>query len=216
MLRAIRRFVFGRARSAGQGSEGHVEIDGPGDEPTNSDDAVQSAGQDPEEPSEPPVRGTVKWFSSIKGYGFVVLSDGRGDAFLHASALAGISITNLQPGETLEFRMTLGQRGPQVTEVISVDRSTAAPLRPPRRGFGPTSDRQALEATVEEAGTVKWYNAIRGFGFIVLDGSGKEVFVHSSALKRAGISRLNERQRVFVGVAEGRKGPEVISIELAN
>jgi CspA family cold shock protein len=158
----------------------------------------------------------VKWFNPIKGYGFVVLSDGSGDAFLHASALVGISITNLQPGETLEFRMTVGQRGPQVTEVISVDRITAAPLRPPRRRFGPTSDRQGLEATVEEAGTVKWYNAIRGFGFIVLDGSGKEVFVHSSALKRAGISRLNERQRVFVGVAEGRKGPEVISIELAN
>ena len=216
MLRAIRRFVFRRARSAGQGSEGLVEIDGPGDQPNNSDDAVQSAGQDPEQPSEPPVRGTVKWFNPIKGYGFVVLSDGSGDAFLHASTLVGIGITNLQPGETLEFRMPLGQRGPQVTEVISVDRSTAAPLRPPRRRFEPTSDRQALEATVEEAGTVKWYNAIRGFGFIVLDGSGKEVFVHSSALKRAGIARLNERQRVFVGVAEGRKGPEVTSIELAN
>src|SRR5215469_17073678 len=170
MLRAIRRFVFRRARSAGQGSEGLVETDGPGDQPSNSDDAVQSAGQDLEQPSGPPVWGTVKWFSPIKGYGFVVLSDGSGDAFVHASALAGIGSTNLQPGETLEFRMTLGRRGQQVTEVISVDRSTAAPLRPPRRSFGPTSDRQALEATVHEAGTVKWYNAIRGFGFIVLDG----------------------------------------------
>ena len=63
---------------------------------------------------------------------------------------------------------------------------------------------------------MKWYNAIRGFGFVVLDGGGKEVFVHSSALKRAGIMRLNEGQRVFVGVAEGRKGPEAASIQLAN
>jgi CspA family cold shock protein len=129
----------------------------------------------------------VKWFSPIKGYGFVVLSDGSGDVFLHASALAGVGITNLQPGEALELRVALGQRGPQVTEVISVDHSTAAPLRPPRKRFGPKSDRQALEAIVHEAGTVKWYNTIRGFGFIVLDGSGKEVFVHSSALKWPGI-----------------------------
>jgi len=63
---------------------------------------------------------------------------------------------------------------------------------------------------------VKWYNDTKGFGFVVLDGGGKEVFVPSSALKRAGITRLNEGQRVFVGVAEGRKGPEATSIQLAN
>ena len=216
MWRAIRRFGFRRDRGAGQVPDGLVEKDGVGDQPNNPDDAVQFAGQDLEQPSEPPVRGTVKWFSPIKGYGFVVLSDGSGDVFLHASALAGAGITNLRPGEALELRVTLGQRGRQVTEVISVDHSTAVPLRPPRKRFGPESDRQALEATVHEAGTVKWYNAIRGFGFIVLDGSGKEVFVHSSALKRACITHLNERQRVFVGVAEGRKGPEAASIELTN
>ena len=64
-------------------------------------------------------------------------------------------------------------------------------------------------------GTVKWYNAIKGFGFIVLDGGRKDVFVHASALARAGITNLNEGQRVFVGVAEGRKGPEAASIQVA-
>ena len=64
-------------------------------------------------------------------------------------------------------------------------------------------------------GTVKWYNAAKGFGFIVLDGGGKDVFVHVSALQRAGIMGLNEGQRVFVGVAEGQKGPEAASIQLA-
>ena len=149
-----------------------------------------------------------------KGYGFVVLSDGSGDPFLHASALAGIGVTNLQPGETLEFRVTLGQRGPQVSEVIGVDRSTAVPAGPRRRSFGSQPDRQPSEARVQQMGTVKWYNSTKGFGFVVLDGSGKEVFVHSSALKRAAIMRLNEGQRVFVGVAEGRKGPEVSSIQM--
>ena len=214
MLRTLGKLVLKRNRDAREGPGGLIEEDGPTGQSNNSDDALQSAGQELEQPSGPPVRGMVKWFSPIKGYGFVVLSHGSGDAFLHASALAGIGITNLQPGETLEFRVTLGQRGPQVSEVIGVDRSTAVPAGPRRRSFGSQPDRQPSEARVQQMGTVKWYNSTKGFGFVVLDGSGKEVFVHSSALKRAAIMRLNEGQRVFVGVAEGRKGPEVSSIQM--
>jgi cold shock protein len=67
----------------------------------------------------------VKCYNPDKRYGFVELSDGSGDAFLHVSALAGIGISTLQPGEALEMRVTPGQRGPQVAEVIVW---TAAPL----------------------------------------------------------------------------------------
>src|SRR5262249_4702353 len=116
MLKAIRKFVIERGRG--------IEEDRSTRE---SDDAMQSGETQSEPSAEKPVRGTVKWFNPIKGYGFVALSDGSGDVFLHASALAGIGITNLQPGETLEFRVALGQRGRQVTEVISVDSSTAVP-----------------------------------------------------------------------------------------
>jgi CspA family cold shock protein len=167
------------------------------------------------EPPAPTVWGKVKWYNAVKRYGFLELSDGSGDAFLHASALAGISVDALQPGVTIEFRTAPAQRGVQVTEVISVDSSTAAPPRPPRKSSRSPLDRQPLEASIQEIGTVKWYNVARGFGFIVRDGGGKDVFVHVSALDRAGITGLNEGQRVFVGVAEGQKGPEAASIQLA-
>jgi CspA family cold shock protein len=162
----------------------------------------------------PPVQGQVKWFNPNKGYGFVQLSDGTGDVFLHATALGRIGLSAVQTGETLEMRVSHGQRGPQVTEVISVDSSTAAPSRPPRASFISPSDQATSEASVQETGTVKWYNAMKGFGFIVRDGGGKDVFVHTSALQRSGITGLNEGQRVVVDVTEGRKGPEAASVRL--
>jgi CspA family cold shock protein len=64
-------------------------------------------------------------------------------------------------------------------------------------------------------GTVKWYNAAKGFGFIIRDSGGKDVFLHASVLERAGITSLSEGQRVFIGVAECRKGLEAASIQLA-
>ena len=64
-------------------------------------------------------------------------------------------------------------------------------------------------------GVVKFFNTSKGFGFIAPDGGGKDVFIHASALQRAGLMSLNEGQRVVVDIAEGRKGPEAVGIQLA-
>jgi cold shock protein len=153
----------------------------------------------------------VKWFNPEKGFGFVELSDGSGDAFLHGSVFAGNGINAVQPGETLEVRVGPGHKGPHVTEVLSVDSSAAVSATPRRSGFlaavlnGPS---------VEEPGTVKWFNTEKGFGFIARDDGGKDVFVHISALERSGLTGLGEGQRVVAEIVEGRKGLEAARVRL--
>jgi len=168
-----------------------------------------------EAPSGPPVHGVVKWFNPDKGFGFVELSDGSGDAFLHGSVLAQSGINAVQPGETVEVRAGPGHKGPHITEIISVDSSTAVPRASQRSRFrAEISNGLSTDTAVEETGTVKWFNAERGYGFIVLANGGKDVCVHVSALERSGIEGLSEGQPVVVDVVEGRKGPEAARVRL--
>jgi CspA family cold shock protein len=168
-----------------------------------------------EAPSGPPVSGVVKWFSPEKGFGFVELSDGSGDAFLHGSVLTQDGIAAVQPGETLEVRVGPGHKGPHVTEVLSVDHNTAAPRASQPSNFrAAISNGPSADTAVEETGTVKWFNPERGYGFIALANGGRDVFVHVSALERSGIQGLSEGQTVVLDVVEGRKGPEATRIRL--
>jgi len=163
-------------------------------------------------PTGPSVSATVKWYNPEKGFGFVQLPSG-GDAFLHVSVVERSGNSTVPPGATLEVRTAAGQKGLQITEILSVDASTALqeqPRRPrPERPYQPSD-----QAAVEEIGTVKWYNPDKGFGFIVRDRGGKDIFVHASALARAGLTELSEGQRVAVDMIEGGKGPETVNIRL--
>jgi CspA family cold shock protein len=162
----------------------------------------------------PPVRATVKWYNPDKGFGFVELADGAGDAFLHVSVVERSGNSSVSAGATLEVRAGQGPKGPQVSEILSIDSCTAS-QEPPRRD---RPERPAISspdrAAVEELGTVKWYSPEKGFGFIVRDGGEKDAFVHASALKRAGITELVEGQHVAVGIIDGQKGPEAAGLRL--
>jgi CspA family cold shock protein len=162
----------------------------------------------------PELKASVKWFNPEKGFGFVELSDGSGDVFLHVNALSGAGHSTVSPGATLSIRVGQGQKGRQVSEVISVDESTATQsTRGPRPQSG--QRRPDLGPGVEMRGTVKMYNSTKGFGFVALPEGGKDVFVHASALQRGGIGGLTEGQTVWVEVVQGAKGPEAVSVRMA-
>ncbi|WP_428488484.1 cold-shock protein [Rhodopila sp.] len=199
----------------------------PGDMPRPAPSWPSSAGFGPEHDA------TVKWFNPEKGFGFVALSDGSGDAFLHANTLNQSGHSAVSPGATLRVRIGQGQKGRQVSEVLSVDESTATPSasrgagagvgapRGPAGGFGGGGFAGGAGAprrgaptgpAVEMQGTVKWYNATKGFGFVAPAEGGKDVFVHASALQRAGVMQLAEGQTIWMDVVQGAKGPEAASI----
>jgi CspA family cold shock protein len=158
---------------------------------------------------ESPIYSVVKWFNPKRGFGFVELSDGSGDAFLHRNVLAKSGMDAVQPGALLKVHVVQGDRGPQVVQVLGVDTSTAVPVTQSRR-------KTRSSGPSEEAGTVKSFNLNKGFGFIVRDEGGNDVFVHVSDLTRSKVPGLSEGQRVIVDVTEGRKGPKARRVRLAD
>lgn len=181
-----------------------------------------SAPRSPRPPlaSGPEVGATVKWFKAEKGFGFVTLDDGTGDAFLPGRAVEAAGYDNLESGTTLVVRTAAGQKGTQVTEIVSVDTSTAEPRRPGGFGGGAGAGggggfrRPDAGPSEEQTGVVRWFNVEKGFGFVQADGGGKDVFVHGSVLRRSGINDLQEGQRIRMRVIQGQKGPQAESVTL--
>ncbi len=175
--------------------------------------------------SSPPIDATVKWFKSDKGFGFVELGNGTGDAFLHIGAVQAAGYDNLPPGAKLKVNVTTGQKGQQVTRILEADLSTAQEVRPPRAGgFGggggygdaPRPARRAApdpSTAVPVQGKVKWFDETKGFGFVQSNDGGKDVFVHISVLNASGVQRLVEEQAVNMQVVDTPKGREAISIQ---
>jgi CspA family cold shock protein len=165
-----------------------------------------------------PLEAIVKWFNADKGFGFVAVV-GRPEAFIHVRQLEMAGHTSVPEGARIKVRIGPGQKGLQVTDVIEVDTRTAQVTSTPamRSSLGSSSPRQPGDGpTTECAGSVKMYNADKGFGFVGQDDGGKDVFVHATTLRRGGLVALAEGQRVRMQIAQGQKGLEARSIELLN
>jgi cold shock protein len=159
----------------------------------------------------------VKWFRNDKGYGFVELPAGRGDAFLHLKTLRSLGRAALPIDAKVRVLVDEGPRGAQVTRVFNVDGASAVKSRDHSASGGPRPSRRPehdLRSGVDLTGKVKWFDGARGFGFVAGDDFGRDVFVHCSILGPAGVSRLEEGQAVTMRVVETPKGREADDIFL--
>ena len=172
------------------------------------------------------VQTTVKWYNASKGFGFVTPGDGSADAFLHVSVVEQAGFPSVDEGAIIVCDLADGPKGPQVSTIHSVEAGSAPAPRGNRPATGSRYPRQSVSGyddygygskpssggTVE--GTVKWFNPDKGFGFIAPDQGGKDVFVHISAVERAGLSILHENQRVRFTEKAGQKGTEAVTVEV--
>ncbi len=160
-------------------------------------------------------KGTVKFFNPQKGFGFIVRDDGGEDVFVHISAVEQAGLTDLADGQPLEF--TLVDRGGRISATNL--RIEGEPMEVVRGGGGGGGygDRGAAgggdrggpqrQLTGEKAsGTVKFFNAMKGFGFIQRDDGQPDAFVHISAVERAGMPTLNEGDRLEFEIEVDRRG----------
>jgi cold shock protein len=155
-------------------------------------------------------KGVVKFFNAQKGFGFIVRDDGGEDVFVHISAVEQAGLTGLAEGQPLEF--TLVDRGGRISATdIKIDGDPLpVPERAPREdrgGYGADRGGPQRQLTGEKAsGTVKFFNAMKGFGFISRDDGQPDAFVHISAVERAGLVSLNEGDRLEFELEVDRRG----------
>lgn len=142
-------------------------------------------------------KGTVKFFNSNKGFGFIQREDGGEDVFVHISAVERAGLEGLAEGQELSF--TLVDRGGKIS---ASDLQVVGDVIPVQKREAPQRQLTGEKAT----GTVKFFNSMKGFGFITRDDGQADAFVHISAVERSGLSGLNEGDRVEFDIEVDRRG----------
>lgn len=163
--------------------------------------------------------GAMKWFDVTRGFGFMVADQpGFGDVLVHFSVLQPHGRRSLPEGARIECLAIRRDRGYQAREILSIDLSAAVEASPRQR---PSADRIDPVALIDEAGpfelvTVKWFNRLKGYGFLVRGSDGSDVFVHMETLRRAEIPAIEPDQPLRARIVAGRKGPLAVAVDLPD
>jgi CspA family cold shock protein len=160
--------------------------------------------------------GTVKWFDATRGFGFVVADADSGDILIHFSILRDHGRRSLPEGARVECLAVRRERGLQARRLLSFDLSTATGpdldlLTAPRDRVDPLD--LADKAGPLELVRIKWFNRLKGYGFLIRDVDSADVFVHMETFRRAGMIDVQPEQELMARIADGRKGPLAVTVQ---
>jgi CspA family cold shock protein len=175
-----------------------------------------------EHPSEAeldPITGRVKWFDATRGFGFIVSEQVDGDVLLHFSVLREHGRRSVPEGAIVECVPVLLERGLQAKKVLSIDLTSALPQQPRSSNAG--ADRADRKALADAAGEfepveVKWFNRVRGYGFVnrTGDSHAQDVFVHMETVRQARLGELQPGQQLEARIAPSGKGLTAVELRL--
>ncbi|MDB5568909.1 MAG: cold-shock protein [Hyphomicrobiales bacterium] len=168
----------------------------------------QISGDFAENESERPtdlveIAGSIKWFDVAKGYGFIVPDEGGADVLLHVTVLKRDGYNSAPEGARVVCEAHRRQKGFQVFRLLSLDESTATH---PSELQAPRTHTQVVPTSGFEIAIVKWFNRVRGFGFLTRGEGTEDIFVHMETMRRYGIADLKPGDSLLVRFGPGSKG----------
>lgn len=177
----------------GMGAKGSPFLD----DVSKIEEAVEGASEDVIE-----ISGAIKWFDAAKGYGFIIPDEGTEDILLHVTVLRRDGFQTAYEGARVVCQVLEQPKGLQAFRILEMDESTAVhPSQLPQR----THVKVTPESEFELA-EVKWFNKIRGYGFLTRGSDTPDVFVHMETLRRFGFTELRPGQKLYVRYGNGPKG----------